>query len=332
MVNPDNFIFHSDFRYPTGYLSGTKEYTNVSIPANFELSDKYTDGDYYSIFIEYSSAIAERFRSDTIIPYTVGNKLIAYKGAQSQGSTFTAKLHWRIYPKSSSFNFLSTGRLEQTAKTLDGFFTAPGDVNSFLVEIPSGLTGKYFPRGTWQIEGSGANIIGGQASSGDFTPSYDFVNNKVSGYISTFPGVVAAGTKIYYKIQLVPIVSQDIFVFNSQKYSFALPKIVSPSITTTGTMAPNTTNTLYGDWVDIPGSKTAFDLIVKWNGEPNNSYLHYREMTFVSGSMSGTANLESDGKRVRPVLLLRNYSGNSVSYPTQIVTYGIYFYQNNNTT
>ena len=71
-INPDNFIFHSDFWYPTGYLSGTKDYVNVSSPATFTMSDQYEDGDFYSVWLEYptKSTIGERYLSDTIINFT----------------------------------------------------------------------------------------------------------------------------------------------------------------------------------------------------------------------------------------------------------------------
>ena len=331
MVNPDNFIFHSDFWYPTGYLSGTKEYNNVSIPADFELSDQYTEGAYYSVFIEYpdnggGNTIGERFIGDTIIPHTVGNKLMAFKGAQSAGATFTGKLHWRIYPKSETFNFLSSGRLEQTAKTLDGFYATEYATNVHNVILPTGLTGKYFIRGVTQIEGRGAEIIGGAGGTG----WYNVSTGTVRLDFVTYPEILPVGTKIYYKIQLVPVTPEDVFVFNSQKYSFSIPKMVRPTITTAATMGANAENIIYGDWVDIPGNKTAYDLVVKWSGNPTGTSLHLMQDMQFGTNIFATATLESNGAKVRPVLRVNNYANSSQSYPTQTITYGIYFYQNNN--
>jgi len=330
-LNPDNFIFHSDFWYPVGYYSGVKEYVNVDIPATFTMSDKYNDGDFYSVWLEYpgSSSIGERFISDTIINFTEGNELKVFKGAQSVGAKFTGNLHWRIYPKNKVFNFISEGNLEQTTKSLDGFFEAPGGVNSFQVEIPSGLTGKYILRGTWQIDGQSANIIGGQSNNGDFSPTYDYANNKVKGFMTTYPGVLPAGTKIFYKIQLVPTVQTSNYIFNSDKYSFAIPSSSDVTITDAATVGANTTRTVYGSWIPIPGSKIAYDTVVKWSGQPTRSQQHYSEFQ-IGTNMVAVTSVESSGNQIRPVLTVTNYNGFSASYTSQTFTYRIFMYQNNN--
>ena len=330
-INPDNFIFHSDFWYPTGYLSGTKEYVNVSIPATFTMSDQYEDGDFYSVWLEYPtlSTIGERYLSDAIINFTDGNELKVFKGAKLVGATFTGTLHWRIYKKNKVFNFLSNGTLEQTAKTLDGFVTAPGGVNSFFVEIPSGLTGKHFIRGTWQIEGQSANIIGGNSNNGDFSTYYDYANNKVAGYMTTYPGVLPAGTKIYYKIQLVPITQDSPYIFNSDKYSFAIPNSVDLVINDNATISAGATRTVYGEWVTLPGEKVAYDAAMKWSGAPTTSYQHYREIQ-LGTNLTAIMSVETSGNQIRPVLAVTNYSISAQSYSSQTFTYRIFMYQNNN--
>lgn len=327
MVNPDNFIFHSDFWYPTGYLYGTKEYVNAPIPAAFEMSDQYTEDSYYSINIEYpAGGIGEKFISNTIIPFTDNNKLMVFKGAQSVGATFTGKLHWRIYPKNTSFNFNSSGILEQTAKTLDGYIEAPGNVNVIDFSVPSGLTGKYFPRGTFQIEGRSAALIGY-----GFMAIYDTNNNAVIGEMVTYPEILPEGTKIYYKIQLVPVEPQDTYIFNSDKYSFAIPLFSKQYITSGTTIGPNEIIRKYGEWTDIPGEKTAFDMVVEWSGQPGATYLHYNEMQFMPGSVAASSSFETNNGKIRPVLEIQNYSSNTVTYEESTVTYRIYMYQNNNT-
>ena len=331
MTNPDNFVFHSDFWYPTGYLSGTKEYNNVSIPAQFEMTDQYEEGDFYNVYIEYPDGnIGERFISDTIIPYTHGNKLMVFKGAQSIGATFTAKLHWRLYKRNEAFNFLSLGNLEQTAKSLDGFITAPGGVNSFQIDIPSGLTGKYFPRGTWQIEGQPASIINGLSNSGDFNVHYSLATNAIRGFMTTFPDTLPAGTKVYYKIQLVPILQDSPYIFSSEKYSFAIPSTTTTKITDTATLGAGATRIVYGDWIDVPGQKVAYDLIVSQDSNPAYTQQHYAEFKIITNDVSAVARLEGSGNRVRPILTVRNYSNTSMSYTNQSFTYRVFMYQNNN--
>lgn len=328
MVNPDNFIFHSDFWYPTDYLSGTHEYTNVDIPANFEMSDQYQDGDYYNVYLEYPTGISEQFLSDTIIPYTQDNKLMVFKGAQSVGAKFTGKLHWRIYPKNRTFNFLTAGNLEQTAKSLNGFFTTDPGVNVTSFTIPSGLTGKYFVRGVYQIEGESWRMLGGQSDHGFINGYYDFVNNEYNGTFVVFPDL-PGGTHINYRFQLIPITPQDTYIFNSDKYSFSLPLVVSPQIVTAASMGAGAVNTIYGDWVDIPGDKTAYDLIVKWSGAPGRTYQHYAELQFATDIVA-VASVETSGQQIRPVLTVSNYSASTLSYSTQTVTFGLHMYQNNN--
>ena len=330
-VNPDNFIFHSDFWYPTGYYSGVKEYVNVDIPATFVMSDKYNPGDYYSVWLEYpaQSTIGERFLSDTIINFTQGNELRVFKGAQSVGAKFTGNLHWRIYPKNTTFNFLSVGSLEQTAKTLDGFVTAPGSVDSFEITIPSGLTGKYAIRGTWQIEGQSANIIAGQSSNGDFFPFYDYANNQVRGFMTTYLGVLPAGTKIFYKIQLIPLTQDSPYIFNSDKYSFAIPSSTEVAIIDNATIAANTTRTVYGDWIPLPGDKVAYDAAMTWSGNATGSQQHYQEVQ-IATNLSAVMTVESGVGQIRPVLRVTNYASSAQSYPNQTFTYRIFTYQNNN--
>lgn len=330
-VNPDNFVFHSDFWYPTGYLSGVKEYVNVDIPATFTMSDQYNDGDYYSVWLEYpdSSVIGEKFLSDTIVNFTDGNYLKVFKGAQSLGAKFTGNLHWRIYPKNRVFNFLSVGNLEQTANTLDGYFTAPGDTGFFEITIPSGLTGKYALRGTWQVEGQSANIIAGQSSNGNFSPSYDYVNNQVRGYFLSYTGNLPAGTKIFYNIQLIPLTQDNPYIFNSDKYSFAIPSSTEVSITDNATIAANTTRTVYGDWIQLPGEKVAYDAAMIWSGTPNNSQQHFAEVQ-IATNLLAFMSVESGVGQIRPVLKVTNYSSGAMTYPSQTFTYRIFMYQNNN--
>lgn len=332
MINPDNFIFHSDFYYPSGFLHGTKEYRGISTPANLELSDKYNDGDYYSAYVEVGNVIGETFVGVTMYTYTSGNKLMVRIGAQGAGSKFSGKIHWRIYPRSKTFNFLSSGKLEQTAKSLNGYITLKKAISETDIDIPSGVSGKYILRGTWQIEGRGANLLdlAGENST-KMSAWYNTATNRINGqFFSARP--LPVGTKVYYKIQLVPVTPQDIFIFNSQKYSFALPKIVEKTITNSATIGADTAANFYGEWVDIPGSKTAYDLIVKWDKEPHKTHQHYQDAVLVPNRVTAVATLESDGNRVRPRLRVSNGSLSPVSYPKQTFTYGIYFYQNNNTT
>lgn len=333
MINPDNFVFHSDFWYPVGYIGGTKSYSNIDIPAQLEMSDKYTPGDYYSVFLDYESEgqIAERFISDTIINYTDGNKLMVFKGARSVGAKFTAKLHWRIYPKNKTFNFLSEGRLEETAKSLTGFLTAPGMVNFWEYEIPTGLTGKHFVRGMYRVEGGVWNLVGGVNNSGfDMQVIYDYNNNKVVCMAGSYPAVQPAGTRIEYKLQIVPIDQNGPYIFNSDKYSFAIPETHTKSITDSATLGENATRTVYGDWIDIPGEKIAYDLVVSHSAAPNTTQQHYAEFQFVANAVTAVATLEGDGSRVRPKLVITNYATGSRSYSNQTITFNVFMYQTNN--
>ncbi len=342
MTNPDNFIFHSDFWYPTGFYYGTKEYNNVSIPAQFEMSDKYQPGDFYNVYLEYPprenypGIIGERFISDTITNYTEGNKLMVAKNAQFVGAKFTAKLHWRTYPKNKVFNFLTSGNLEQTAKSLNGSYTTTMATNVHMFTIPSGLTGKYFVRGVWQINNGNWGIVGGPGiNNASIQVYYDYTNNLVNLNVDTYPEILPVGSTINYRLQLVPIEPQETFVFNSERYSFALPKTYDLDITDSATIPANGTRTVYGDWVEIPGTKQAYDVVLSWNGRPNVTQLHWAEYGFV---MNGTnayhvvaqPSVETSGKMIRPVLKMTNYSTSSRSYANQKVTFSIFVYQNNN--
>jgi len=342
MVNPDNFIFHSDFWYPTGFYYGTKEYNNVSIPAQFEMSDKYQPGDYYNVYLEYppnewgGGMIGERFISDTITNYTQGNKLMVGKGAQSVGAKFTAKLHWRIYPKNKTFNFLTSGNLEQTAKSINGSYTTTMATNVHQFTLPSGLTGKYFVRGVWQVEGGSWGIVGGSGvSNGSLQVYYDYTNNEINVNVTTYPHILPVGSKINYRFQLVAIEPEETFIFNSEKYSFSLPQAYDLKITDTYNMPGSSTRTVYGDWVELPGDRQAYDVVLSWNGQPGITQLHWSEFGFVMNGANAyhvvaMPSIESSGKLIRPVLKMQNYSTTAKSYSNQTVTFSIFVYQNNN--
>lgn len=336
MINPDNFIFHSDFWYPTGYHHGTKEYYNVRLPAHLELSDKYEQGDFYSVFIEYPpnygspGIIGERFLGDTITPYTVGNKLMAYKGGQGAGQTFTGKLHWRIYPRSKAFNFITEGRLEQTAKSIDGDYTTTLPIGLHNFTIPTDLTGKHFVRGVWKIGDGSWNMVGAVGTTGGTTTAhYDYSNNAISVDVDTFPNVLPVGTKVYYKFQLVSLDQDDVFIFNSDKYSFSIPQTHTVTLSDARSLPGNYTHVSYGDWIEMPGDKQAYDIILSWSGEPGRTRLHMAEYNFAQDVVARPG-IESMGKLIRPVLRIQNMSPSWRSYSHQSVTYSIFIYQNNN--
>lgn len=169
-ANPDNFIFHSDFWYPTNYISGYQTYTNIDIPATLQLSNKYEAGDFYTVIQEYNSPntsepgvkyISYRQVGDTFFAFTQGNDLKAFKGAQSVGAKFTGKIHYRIYKKPKNFNFLSKGKLEKILRTEEGTVNFDYSMASKAIVLPE--TDLMYFRGIWRVNNgpwSGFNTAG----------------------------------------------------------------------------------------------------------------------------------------------------------------------------
>ena len=340
MINPDNFIFHSDFWYPTGYYYGTKEYNNVTLPASLELSDKYQDGDFYNVYLEYPpkhgspGIIGERFLGDSIVAHTINNKLLAYKGGQTSGQKFTGKLHWRIYPKNRVFNFITDGNLEQTAKSINGEYTTTLPVSVHDFTIPTGLTGKYFVRGVWRIGDGSWNVVGALGTTvGTTIAYYNYSDNVINMVVDTIPNNLPVGTKIYYKLQLVSLSQDETFIFNSDRYSFAIPQTHTITLTDTQTLPGKYTRVIHGDWIEIPGDKQAYDVVFAWSGEPGLTRLHVAEYDFTENgnhNLIARPSIESRGKLIRPVLTIENNSSQPRAYANQSVTYSIFIYQNNN--
>lgn len=354
-VNADNFIFHSDFWYPTGYLSGAV--TVVSQPmGTLVLSDKYEAGDYYSVYIDLGESgggmIGENFFGFSSSAATSGSNLELRTIGQFPGATFSGTIHWRIYRKPKSFSFDSRGKLERTAKSIGGSFLTNTNVPigaNYVTQqsesIISGLSGKYFVRGIWQVEGEPWVLVNssiGSYVSGDggglfasmVQVVYNYNDNAVK--LSFVYRGLPKDKKINYRFQLVPVIDDSPFVFDSRKYSFAIPKHETQTITDSGTLAGKAKKVIYGDWIDLPGEKLAYDFLSEWSGDPGVTWAHgtsefgFSMASSIQYNVVARPSVERQGNRIRPVLRVENLTTTSKTYPTQTVTYRMFVYQDNN--
>ena len=336
-VNPDDFIFHSDFWYPVNYNLGSRNFNNSPM-GEYLLASGVKEGDYYSTYMDYGGSIAEIFPigAPTMRTYTKGGNLYIQMLGQAPGATFTGIVHWRHYPRDSRFNFLSANNLEQTAKSFTGSFKTTGS-SVRTIEVPSGLTGKHFARGTYRI-GSGPwiTIPNSLNNSDSLVAVYSSTTNTLRLEWTDSAPVLPSGTDIYYNIQLVPVSQDSSFIFNSERYSFAIPYSYERTVNISSRSIPaNTTQQIYGPWIDVPGEKLSFDAIYKWNQDPSiDTQNKFAEFGFAtSGSsylVAGVPRIEYSNGQVRPAIAVRNTRSVSTSISAQSVKFFIYLYQNNN--
>lgn len=190
-LNPDNFIFHSDFWYPTNYKSG---YKNLGTGQVF-LTDGYEPGDLYAGYVELQSSgttyVYYRMFGDNFWTYTSGGNLYANKSQPGTG-----KIHYRLYKQPRSFSFISRGKLEKVLFEKSGTVNAATSSNPFDVDVPTNEL--FYCRGIWRY--NGGPWYGMDSDSPNGIMFWNCIKTGATTKLQlTFPPMIFSGT-VEYKV------------------------------------------------------------------------------------------------------------------------------------
>ena len=352
-VNPDNFIFHSDFWYPTNYRSGYLDVNNELLPKRLVLTDEYEPGDYYTVFKEYKSDAGSAWypNSDIFYNYAIGetffggtdgSTLYAILDAQAVGARFTGRIHWRLYKKPTDLSFMSYGKIERVAKTLTGtVHSQSGSLYSH--DIDTGMTGKFYIRGMFRRPGQGWTGINDRSenSNGDWAIAYSASPPSGNSIVQLNITMQGGGSNIdwEYAIQLIPVYEDSPFAFSSTEYPFSFPATFETSITPPATVPANSTVYRYGDSFTIPGDKVSYQAIYRaehgFSGTAESSigWIEYPAAPMNNGyTVSAVMGCNVVGRTVTPFVRYQNFTSSTCAVNQVTAKAYIYAYQNNNTT
>ena len=324
MINPDNFIFHSDFWYPTDYKEGSKNIKGT-LPIQAELGT-IEDGDYFSAWLEYPNQpwIYGRSPYDQFNVYAENGKLWFAKAPQFGGARFDGTVHYRIYHRNKNFLFESKGRCEIIAKRLTGTMNMTPGSNISNLEIPSGLTGKYLVRGTYVFRGV-RGLVDSSAGPISLYTTYDHGSNTVK-LQATMEQAAVNGEFLQYDLQLIPVTSDHPWVFHSDKFAFCLPRVIETQIRVQGTAPARTKWRIRGESFDIPGNRQAYDYLTRHS---INTRWQARGAG-MNGGLNFLGFLEITHDRITPIVEVDNSSyGQPTTIDSGYLMFRIYEYQNN---
>lgn len=327
MINPDNFIFHSDWWYPTNVVAG-RVHLDKRLPMQEPIAD-ISDGDYFKVWYrdQFSNSIVSSSPYDKFNYYAQGGKLWVAKAPQFGGASFSGDFYYRIYKKDNVFLLnADRGRCEITAKSLNGTANLQAGVNSTIVELPVDIDGELLLRGTFRYQGS-LGILDSTVAGVSVFAEYRFNEKKVRLTINRTDRVFLNGEFIQYSIQLVKAVDDHPWVFHSDKYSFVLPNVMHDSVPVRGTVPARNSLILRGETFTTPGVKQAYDYSIrhtvndKWQSSDSGM------MTNNGLAFGGYLDVQHDS--VTPIIEIRNETWNNVWVDNAALEFRIFQYQNN---
>ena len=199
-VNPDNFIFHSDFWYPQTPLTGTKSLTSQPLPSTQTLTSGVEEGDLFFVYFDDTLGGSRRIYAGagawTTYADVVGGNLRMTLGAQAPGAAYTGTLRWYVYKKRDKFNFNSTRGSDKVVWSMNGAVQA--NVNGeYIGNIPTGMTVPLRTFGIWRRVGDTVWRPFNETSSGGraFATWVNSSPNRIDLYFSS-----SANSTIEYRL------------------------------------------------------------------------------------------------------------------------------------
>lgn len=324
MINPDNFIFHSDFWYPTDFKEGSKD-LDVSLPTTTALDD-IEDGDYFSAWLEYPNQpwIYGRSPYDQFNVFAENGKLWFAKAPQFGGARFKGTVHYRIYHRDKNFLFRSTGKCEIIAKRLTGTMNMTPGSNVSVLDVPSGMSGKYLVRGTYLFRGV-RGLVDSSAGPISLYTTYDYGANTIK-LNATMEQAAVHGEFLQYDLQLIPVKTDHPWVFHSDKFAFCLPRVIETQIRVQGVAPARTKWRIRGESFDIPGTRQAYDYLTRHS---INTRWQSRGAG-MNGGLNFLGFLEIAHDKITPIVEVDNSSyGQPTAIDSGYLMFRIYEYQNN---
>lgn len=328
MINPDNFIFHSDFWYPTDTIAGMKRVENIQLPQQIELAD-VGEHDYFKVWHRdwWSGHIIGSSPYMQMNYYVENGKLKVAVGAQFGGAKFSGDFYYRIYRKSPVFLFNTDGKCEIYEKSIRGVANLQPGVTQSIIEIPVDVAdGDMLIRGDFTFQGK-HSLFGIPTDDITINDEYRPAEKKVR-LTATLPGGRTAlnGEFFAYNIQLVRANQDHPWTFNSDKFSFVLPGVYEQSIRVYGTVPAKGVLNLRGTPIPRRGTKQVYDYFVRHS--VNNKW--QVGAAGMRGQLNFNGWLDIQPDSVTPVVTVdnRDYAQPTI-INSEYLMFRIYEYQNN---
>lgn len=328
MINPDNFIFHSDFWYPTDTIAGMKRVQDIQLPQQIELAD-VGEHDYFKVWHRdwWSGHVIGSSPYMQMNYYVENGKLKVAVGAQFGGAKFSGDFYYRIYKKSPTFLFNTDGKCEIYEKSLRGVANLQPGTTQTIVEIPIDAgDGDMLIRGDFTFQGR-HSLFG--VPTNDITINDEYrPNEKKIRLTAALPNGRTAlnGEFFTYNIQVVKASQDHPWVFNSDKFSFMLPGVYEQSIRVRGTAPAGSIMRIRGSAIPRRGNKQVYDYFIRHS--VNNKW--QVGAAGMQGQLRFYGTLDVQPDSVTPVVEVDNRQfGQATTMDSGYLMFRIYEYQNN---
>lgn len=309
-INPDNFIFNSNFQYNNQRVnSSTPVLSSAGTAGGQPLLSGITDGDRYKVVVDDGTTVYQRGGPFASIEYWVDNGTLRATTNKS-GGTF----YYRVYDKSNIFNFYSKSTIERAVFYSSGTINIGGMPS---VSIPNTYGKKMIMFAIWRnithapllwyVDGQGSSYGTLGLSNTDSTITIRF------GAMDTF-------VDIEYRIIGVPLLqdTDNPYIFNSNNTPLSIPYSTTKSMTSSSSLNANETRTTYSNWYDtVSGSVAMESTIINGNISRPSIFQDIILATNVSMTVSAEMN---ELNQVRIVIKEINNSSSYVSYTPKTIS------------
>ena len=328
MINPDNFILHSDFWYPTNTIAGMKRVENISLPNQIELAD-VGEHDYFKVWHRdwWSGHVIGSSPYLQMNYYVENGKLKVGVAPQFGGAKFSGDFYYRVYKKSPAFLFSTDGKCEIYEKSIRGVANMQAGSTVTIVDIPVDVAdGDMLVRGDFTFQGR-HSLFGIPTNEITINDEYR-PNEKKIRLTATLANSRTAlnGEFFTYNIQLVRANQDHPWIFNSDKFSFVLPGVYEQSIRVQGTAPPKSILRIRGTPIPRRGTKQVYDYFVRHT--VNNKWQIGSSGMRGGLDFHGVLDIQPDS--ITPVVEVDNRPyAQSTTIDSEYLMFRIYEYQNN---
>lgn len=328
MINPDNFIFHSDFWYPTDTVAGMKRVENIQLPQQIELAD-VGEHDYFKVWHRdwWSGHVIGSSPYMQMNYYVENGKLKVGIAPQFGGAKFSGDFYYRVYKKSPAFLFNTDGKCEIYEKSIRGVANMQAGSTVTIVDIPVDVAdGDMLVRGDFTFQGR-HSLFGIPTNEITINDEYRPNEKKVRLTATLANSRTALNGEFFtYNIQLVRANQDHPWIFNSDKFSFVLPGVYEQSIRVRGTAPPKSILHIRGTPIPRRGTKQVYDYFVRHT--VNNKWQIGSSGMRGGLGFHGVLDIQPDS--VTPVVEVDNRQfGQATTIDSEYLMFRIYEYQNN---
>jgi len=305
-INPDDFIFHSDFQYNHAIVAGSTPVLSTSVGQT--LYNGIKTGQRYKVVVDTGTSVIQMGGPLPTVGYSV------VSGALQATSTSAGTFYFRVYDKSDNFSFLSDSIIEKAV------FTAHNTVNfngNTSITIPNTYGKKMLLFAVWKniTHAPGVWLTDGQGSDYGILG----LQSTASTVMLRF-GALDMYADIEYQIVGVALETDatDVYVFNSDKIPLSIPYSITKSIISSSSLTANQVKTTYSPWYDTgPGTLAMQATITAGSTSRPSVFQDIILGTNISMTISAQMNTSN---QVRIVMVESNSNSSSVSYASQTAT------------